>query len=218
VRLIADQVLSVDILEEIIARTLAAAAKTNPAEHLAQLQRELRSVESQIPRYVEAIGRGGDVPELASALKRSQARRSELTQTIAALERQREQLKQTGLREDIEKRVGDWRALMLRHMAQARQILRKMKVAIRFEPIEHEGEVGYRFHGTASISGLLAGLPLLVSSPSGFGAAGGLRRSAPQTGRPMEAKTEARARDSSPSGFVDLANVWRVTGIVDRAA
>ena len=57
---------------------------------------------------------------------------------------------------------------MLQHMAQARQILRKMKVAIQFEPVEQDGKSGNRFRGTASISGLLAGLPLLVASPSGF--------------------------------------------------
>ena len=72
---IADQVLSVDVLEEIVQRTLAAAAKTNPAEHLDQVQREIRSVETQVHRYVEAIGRSGDIAELASALKRAQARR-----------------------------------------------------------------------------------------------------------------------------------------------
>ena len=51
--------------------------------------------------------------------------------------------------------------------------------------VENEEQVGYRFRGTASNSGLLAGPPLLVTSPS---------------------------------GFVDLVNVWRVTGIVERAA
>jgi hypothetical protein len=89
---IAEQVLSADILEEMISRTLAAAANTE-AEHLERAQRELRTVEVQINRFVEAIGRGGDVPELASALKKAQTRRAELNQTIAALERHRTQLK-----------------------------------------------------------------------------------------------------------------------------
>ena len=147
---------------------MAAAAHTNPAERLEQVRRELRTVETQISRYVDAIGRGGDIPELASALKRSQTRRAELNQAVAALERQQEQLKASGLRADVEHRVQEWRDLMMRHVPQARQILRKLKVAIQFEPIENDERVGYRFRGTASITGLLAGLPLLVTSPSGF--------------------------------------------------
>jgi hypothetical protein len=165
---IARQVLSADIIEEMVARAVAAAQQTNPEQRLAEVSKELRSVETQIHRFVEAVGRGVDVPELVAALKKAQTRRAELTRTIAALERQREQLNDSGLRDDIESRVNAWRKLMQRHVPQARQILRKMKVGIQFELVEQHGQPGYRFRGTASISGLLAGLPLLVTSPSGF--------------------------------------------------
>lgn len=61
---------------------------------------------------------------------------------------------------------------MTRHTMQARQLLRKMLRGrpILFQPTEENGEVGYRFRGDVSISELLAGLaglPLMVTSPTG---------------------------------------------------
>ena len=55
---IAQQVLSVDVLDEIVANAIAAAQRTDPAERLQQVKRELRSVQTQVSRYVDAIGRG----------------------------------------------------------------------------------------------------------------------------------------------------------------
>ena len=76
------------------------------------------------------------------------------------------------LQDEIRRRVEAWRALMTRHATQARQLLRKMLRGrlILFQPTEEHGEVGYRFRGEASVSELLAGLaglPLMVTSPTG---------------------------------------------------
>jgi site-specific DNA recombinase len=165
---IRDQVLTTDIINEIIARTFAAAKAKNPQDDLERLRREQTTIGTEIARYVDAIGCGGDVPELVAALKTRRTRRTELTRMIAAFERQTDRMQGSGLLEEIEQRVSAWRDVMGRHTTQARQILRKMQVSIRFEPVEEDGRIGYRFHGTASIAGLFTGLPLLVTSPTGF--------------------------------------------------
>ncbi len=66
---IARQVLSSDIVEEIIERAAAAAANMGSHAELDRLRQELVDVEAEIACYVQAIGRGGDVRELLAALK-----------------------------------------------------------------------------------------------------------------------------------------------------
>jgi DNA invertase Pin-like site-specific DNA recombinase len=170
---IARQVLSPDIVEEILERAAAAAAKIAPEAELDRLRREVLDVEAEIVRFVEAIGRGGDVPELLAALKGRRERKTQLLSAIGAAERHGERHVDGSLKDELRRRVSQWQQLISRHTTQARQILRKMMRGrtIQFEPTTENGEVGYRFRGEASVSELLAGLvnlPLTVASPTGF--------------------------------------------------
>jgi hypothetical protein len=167
----ARQVLSADIIEEIVERTAAAAAARNPETELERLRRDQADVDAEIARYGDAIGRGGDVPELVAALKARRDRRTELARRITTAERQGNLIADGSLRDEIRRRVEAWRELMTRHATQARQLLRKMLRGrpIIFVPTVEDGQVGYRFRGEASVSELLAGLgnlPLSVASPS----------------------------------------------------
>jgi hypothetical protein len=72
---IAKQVPSPDIIGEMIDRAVAAATARNPETELDRLRRELETVDAEIGRYVQAIGAGGDVPELVAALKARRTRR-----------------------------------------------------------------------------------------------------------------------------------------------
>jgi hypothetical protein len=87
---IADQVLTADIVNEIVALTFAAAETKNPQDDLDRLRREQTAIDTEIARYVDAIGCGGDVPELVAALKARRGRWTELTRMIAAFDRQAE--------------------------------------------------------------------------------------------------------------------------------
>ena len=141
----------------------------NPETELERLRRDQAEVDTEIARYVEAIGQGGDVPELLAALKTRRARRTDLVGKIATLERLGSQVVDGHLHDEIRRRVENWRELMTRHTTQARQLLRKMlrTKPIVFEATIENGKVGYRFKGEASVSELLAGLvnlPLTVAS------------------------------------------------------
>ena len=170
---IADQVLDPGIIEEIVARTLAAQSACNPAHEAEQRAAELQALDAEIARYVAAIGVGGEMSELVTAIQVRRTRRTELVKVMARLARQGEQQANLGsLEQEIRGRVEQWRALMSRHASQARQLLRKMLKGrpILFEPTEENGVRGYRFRGQASVSDLLAGLvslPLTVASPTG---------------------------------------------------
>jgi hypothetical protein len=66
---IAQQVLQPDVVEEIVARALTAAAAKRPQPTGEELRSELARVDGEIGRYVEAIAHGGDMPELVAAKK-----------------------------------------------------------------------------------------------------------------------------------------------------
>ena len=72
------------------------------------------------------------------------------------------------LRADLRARVADLDAFLGRHVAQSRQVLRKLLDGrLTCVPFEEEGGRGYRFTAAGSYDRLLA-RPLSVVTPAGF--------------------------------------------------
>jgi hypothetical protein len=73
------------------------------------------------------------------------------------------------LHQELAVMLRDWRGLLTRHVAQARQILRKLpKTRIVFHPHDRDGVAGYRFEAQGTLQPLLTGLVQNVASPAGF--------------------------------------------------
>ena len=71
------------------------------------------------------------------------------------------------IQQDVEARLADWRGLLRRHVAQSRQILKKLLVGrIVFQPRD---DGTYEFSGKASLGRIIAGLACTktVVAPTG---------------------------------------------------
>ena len=113
---------------------------------------------------------GGTLKTLLTAIKEREKRRDRIEADLAGLDRlsrigdvDRQQLK-----DDLSKRLDDWRGLLRHHVPQARQILRKLldgRVTFTAKT-DH-----YEFVGKWSLGKLMSGLvdlPQGMASPTGL--------------------------------------------------
>jgi len=73
--------------------------------------------------------------------------------------------------QDLRAKLADWRALLLRNVAQARQTLRSLvPERLTFTPKNEGGQRFYVFEGMAVLDRFLAGitLPKALVAPTGF--------------------------------------------------
>jgi DNA invertase Pin-like site-specific DNA recombinase len=166
---------------EVVAAALEeAAARLRPdsasqAGERRRLETELRQIEDQLGRFVQAIGQGGEIPELVAAVRERRAQRERLQHELAALDRLARigQLDGARLRHDLAAKLRDWRGLLRRHVQQARQILSTLLDGrLRFTPHEDAQGRYYAFEGAGRLEPLLKGvvdsLPTGLVAPRGF--------------------------------------------------
>jgi hypothetical protein len=127
----------------------------------AQLGLELAAVEQRIQRGLDALLDGIGAPEeLRARLREEKARKQALTEKLERLRGRAAvvSLDAARLKRDLAQRVRDMGALLGRHTAQARQVLRRLLVdKIAMEPVIDAGRRGYRVSGRLTIGRLLQG-------------------------------------------------------------
>jgi hypothetical protein len=97
----------------------------------AALEAELRQVEYERQRYVDAIAKAGDLTVLVKALNERDDRCAELQRELAAWTGRRQRASVTNVDQivrDLRKRLDDWRRTLRRHGPIARQILLRLIV------------------------------------------------------------------------------------------
>ncbi len=121
------------------------------------LNADLAIVQGEIDHLTKAIATGGDIPSLVAAIKERETRKAHIEDELRSLQ-QLEEVAQLDLKEierDLRERLEQWKDLLQRHPAQARQILRKLLVGrLVFTP----GENGVEFRGEAALGRVLEGL------------------------------------------------------------
>ncbi len=181
-------------LREAVAR-LKRPAGAQEAER-ERLLRTLARLTAELARFTEALVSDGNLPSIVAALTEREAQRSRLEQQLAALD-ELEQVRGFDLQRvepDLRAKLDDWRGLLSRNVAQARQALRSLVPArLTFTPKEEEGERFYMFEGMAVLDRFLAGivLPKALVAPTGF-----------------EPVFQGR-RDGFPTGWKPLAELRR---------
>ena len=163
-----------DILRpEVIEAALERAAKRLDPKNETRLadvirvQSELEAIDEQLERLTAAIAAGGEVPSLLTAVKDRETAKTALKAELAALKRPAG-FDPAAVRSDLLKRLEDWRGLFLRHVPQARQIMRKLLTsAIALTPTAQAKPRRYEFKLEASLAKLLGAN--MVASPPGFG-------------------------------------------------
>ncbi len=164
---------------EVIERAIAKAVeRLRPDQSQLDVQRgkmkaDLAQVEEELARLTTAIASGGDLPSLLQGIKDRERRRAHLREQLAALE-SCEQVSQFDFRQieqELRARLEDWRGLLCRQVAQARQILRKLLVGkLVFTPREDASGRYYEFAGQGTLRQVLAGVAAAKGrvSPAGF--------------------------------------------------
>jgi hypothetical protein len=148
-------------------------AQPAPTDAQGVLRSQLATVTREIEHLTAAITAGGDLTPVVAALKARETQRQTLTRQLAHVaSRARLMMDAKRLRADLLQRLEDWRALLGRHVPQARQILKKLLVGpILFTPERDDHGRYYALSATGSLGKLLAGVPgaNLVASPTGTG-------------------------------------------------
>ena len=139
---------------------------------LSALKTEIDRVEGELTRLVDAVASGAaGAGELLAAVHDRARRRDELQAQLEALRgREWATWRMTGtVRRDLTRRLTNWRGLLRRHAPQGQQILRKLiDGRLLMTPYPDDTPAHYRFEGTGTLVGLLAGIvPLKVASPRG---------------------------------------------------
>jgi site-specific DNA recombinase len=161
-------VLDPDVISEAVARAARVLESDRPARRLADVEDALRRLDGETARLSSAIAAGGDLAALVTALREREGQRRALRVEREALAAAPTAAMLTGaaLRDDLRRRLDDWRGLLRRQPAQGQQILRRLIVG-RLD-CTPQPERYYRVTGTATFSKLFEGvLPPMVASPAG---------------------------------------------------
>jgi hypothetical protein len=137
------------VVDEVRER-LAVAGRSMEQSH-ANLSRELATVDREISRLTDAIAEGGELASVRDALRTCEATRHDLRASLLALER-RSQAVEVDIDALIVARLTNWKGLLRGHVAQGRQVMKKLVLEpFTFTPVEEKD----RFGAEATLSKLL---------------------------------------------------------------
>jgi hypothetical protein len=163
------EVLQPEVLELAVEKALAklSYARSHQASRRTQVERDLEDVQRKLDRLVDALADGSlPADEIKGRLGSEKARKTALQAEMTKLEQFAAiaRLDIGHLKSTLRERVSDVTALLGRHTAQARQMLRKLLVnKIELEPVGRGRERGYRFRGALCIERLIGGEALQTS-------------------------------------------------------
>jgi site-specific DNA recombinase len=169
-----------DILDERVAEAAVVEAlrrlrlgEETRLDRRAAIERELSLIEAYEKNLVQAIARGDNMTPLLAQLKVEENRKKELVSELEFLVKSARfsDIDEARMKRDLRRRIADSKALLARHKAQARQVLRKLlDQPLMFESFSDNWKAGYKVTGQGSLLKLLPdqlATPYVVS-PTGF--------------------------------------------------
>jgi site-specific DNA recombinase len=164
-----------DVLEATM-RKAVALLSPSPADadrRREALRRRLAEMTQELERLAVAIARGGEIPELLSAIAERQQQRQVIQDELARLDTfQRVNWADVKrAQQDVRVRLAGWRGLLHRQPDEARGILRELLVGrLAFTPRVDATGRWYEITGQGSLGRLLTGVvsPSAVVTPAGF--------------------------------------------------
>jgi site-specific DNA recombinase len=163
-------VLRPDVIRAVVEAALTQLRPTADAPATRErVQRDLAAVGRELHHLGAAIATTGALPSLVAQVQTRESQRERLQHELAELDQvaQIADLDLARLEREVHRVLDDWRGLLTKHVAQARQILGKLiDGRLRFRP---EGR-GFIFEGTGRLEPILSGtiLPKAVVAPTGF--------------------------------------------------
>lgn len=136
----------------------------NVSAELDRLRADARGLDAQVANIATAIGRGGPLEALVNELTTLEARRKELRSVIAAREADHARtVDRVAINARVRNHLERWRALLTKHTADGRQLLREALAGpLRFAP---EGR-SYRFEGEIAVGRMLVGVAGFSDQPN----------------------------------------------------
>lgn len=136
------------------------------------LERELSLIQTRLHHLVELIANGRGTDSVINSLHQEEARKKLLVGELERLDNLARvvALDAKRLAKDLRSRLEDVPTLFVRHVPQARQMLRRLLDGhIVCEPIVEGGKPGYRFTATGTFDRLLTGMKVVNESGGGQG-------------------------------------------------
>lgn len=167
-----------DLVDDIVARVRDLVTPAGQSTQRDRLLEQLGGAERQVENLADAIARGGNIPALVARLQNAEQARQALAQRVdelgAGVPLPRVDLRI--LERQARRLMGEWRALLTRHVVDACELLRALmrdllEGPIRFTPTIDGDRRGAQFEGAVAIGGILAGNVevMRLASPAGIG-------------------------------------------------
>ena len=166
-----DVVLQPDVVEAALQQALDKLAPGVRQAEVQRLQRELAEVEQRLERLTAAVATGGQLPSLLERLQQEEQHKVDLQAQLATAQHLAVTVSVDQIRTDLVQRLQEWRQLLRTHVAQSRQMLRKLLDGpLTLTPLEDgQVQVDGRVSYDKVLTGLVpAALPHSVASPAGF--------------------------------------------------
>lgn len=151
-------ILSPSRLQRAMARAIAGTpAPAERAIRHVSLGGRLTAIESELRRLTDDVASGaGDFRAVREAIAVREAERARIDRELARTAADSRPANPDAIARVLERMQADWRGLLRKHPAQARQMLRKLlQGRLVFAAEEQHEQPGYRVRGTASVEPLL---------------------------------------------------------------
>ena len=127
-REVEEVILDPRVIREALDRAVERIVGDQGEQRKAEVQHSIDSVKAEIARLVDAVAQGGDSQALTAEIHKREARQRELQYELEGFLVQEfvDWRSEPSVRQDLEKRIQDWRGLLRRRAPQGRQILRKL--------------------------------------------------------------------------------------------
>jgi hypothetical protein len=154
---------------EVVERALAHAERSilrqRSAGEREALEAELADVDKAKRRLSAAIAKGGELDALVAALGNYERQRAEVKGKLDALRAPQPTIDPAEVRQQLHGYLKDWQKLLLGHVGQAQQVLRRLVIGrLTFTP---QADGYYAFSGKGTVQPLLGGVVRMLASPTG---------------------------------------------------
>lgn len=168
---VGEQVLTPDILQEAIDRAAERLSTWQQDDEAERLRAEREHVEEELSRLVSALATGGSLPTIMAAIREREARRETINARLDGLTHVAAipKVDRATLRANLQRRCDEWRTPLTRHVAQARQLLRKVLTERLTVTPDADGDRYSGISGEGNLTKILAGIifPKGMASPTG---------------------------------------------------
>ena len=154
------------VVERALAHAERSILRQRSAGEREAIEAELADVKKGMRRLSAAIAKGGKLDTLVAALGTHERQRAELESKLEALRAPQPTIDPAEVRQQLHGYLKDWQKLLMGHVGQAQQVLRRLVIGrLTFTP---QADGYYAFSGKGTVEPLLGGIVRKLASPTGF--------------------------------------------------